>query len=87
MARATVPVLADHYGAGGPPVTVSAVNLQALTPLAQSLDTFSVVFLQWLSNDVIWRARERVVTRIAERARKRLELRPRGRRRWRSMTR
>ena len=44
----------------GVPVTVSAVNLHALTPLAQALDTFSVVYLQWLSNDVIWRARERV---------------------------
>ena len=30
-------------------------------PLAQALDTFSVVYLQWLSNDVIWRAREIVV--------------------------
>ena len=43
------------------PVTVSAINLEALVPVAQALDTFSVVFLQWLSNEVVWRARERVV--------------------------
>jgi len=42
-------------------VTVSAINLEALAPLAQALDTFSVLYLQWLSNDVVWRAREHVV--------------------------
>ena len=47
--------------AKGPPVTVSAIDLEALVPVAQALDTFSVVYLQWLSNDVIWRAREMVV--------------------------
>jgi CHAT domain-containing protein len=61
LATQTIPVLAHHYSVGAP-VTVSAVNLPALTPLAQGLDTFSVMYLQWLSNDVIWRARERVVT-------------------------
>ena len=69
----TVSILAEHYGSvpGGPQMTISAINLQALTPLAQGLDTFSVMYLQWLSNDVIWRAREAVVTRhmsILERA-------------------
>jgi hypothetical protein len=63
LARETVGELARHYGDApdeGVPVTVSAVNLLALTPLAQALDTFSVVYLQWLSNDVLWRVRERV---------------------------
>jgi hypothetical protein len=61
LARETVAILAEHYGTdAGVPVTVSAINLHALTPLAQALDTFSVVYLQWLSNDVMWRARERV---------------------------
>ena len=68
LATQTVGLLAAHYTAGGPalPVTVSAINLQALVPLAQALDTFSVVYLQWLSNDVIWRARESVVNRQME---------------------
>lgn len=63
LASETVSLLAEHYTACGlaEPVTVSALNLQALVPLAQALDTFSVVYLQWLSNDVIWRAREQVV--------------------------
>ena len=61
LACETVAILAEHYGAdAGVPVTVSAINLHALTALAQALDTFSVVYLQWLSNDVMWRARERV---------------------------
>ena len=61
LAGETVAILAEHYGTdAGVPVTVSAINLHALTPLAQALDTFSVVYLQWLSNDVMWRARERV---------------------------
>jgi CHAT domain-containing protein/cysteine peptidase C11 family protein len=62
LARETVAIVAEHYSSGGDsvPVTVSALNLHALTPLAQALDTFSVVYLQWLSNDVMWRARERV---------------------------
>ncbi|HEY5616858.1 MAG TPA: CHAT domain-containing protein [Vicinamibacterales bacterium] len=63
LARETIGIVAELYGAApgaGSPVTVSAVNLHALTPLAQALDTFSVVYLQWLSNDVMWRARERV---------------------------
>jgi hypothetical protein len=51
----------DREASGSPPVTVSAINLEALTPVAQALDTFSVVYLQWLSNDVIWRARESVL--------------------------
>ena len=46
-------------------------------PLAQALDTFSVVYLQWLSNDVIWRARETVVKQPHEDARAVVELRPR----------
>ncbi len=63
LAAETVALLADHYTSCGvaDPVTVSAINLHALVPLAQALDTFSVVYLQWLSNDVIWRARENVV--------------------------
>ena len=66
LAKETVALLADHYGATqqkAPPVTVSAINLEALVPVAQALDTFSVVYLQWLSNEVVWRARERVVAR------------------------
>jgi len=67
LASRTVEFLAQHYSAiphgTAPPVTVSAINLRALMPLAQALDTFSVVFLQWLSNDVIWRAREQVFTK------------------------
>jgi len=65
LATETVSLLSEHYQAkaGEVPVTVSAINLQALAPLAQALDTFSVVYLQWLSNDVIWRARENVVSR------------------------
>ncbi|HET9702610.1 MAG TPA: CHAT domain-containing protein [Vicinamibacterales bacterium] len=63
LATATVELVAESYGRDPDPVTVSAVNLYALVPLAQALDTFSVVYLQWLSNDVVWRARERVVTR------------------------
>ena len=69
LARETVAMVGEHYTAtagGEPPVTVSAVNLQALTPLAQALDTFSVVYLQWLSNDVMWRARERVFSRFRQ---------------------
>jgi hypothetical protein len=67
LATQTIALLAEHYGTpGDDPVTVSAINLPALTPLAQALDTFSVVFLQWLSNDVIWRARETVVSRHLE---------------------
>jgi hypothetical protein len=62
LAKETVALLAEHYlSAQGPPVTVSAINLEALVPVAQALDTFSVVYLQWLSNDVIWRARESVL--------------------------
>jgi CHAT domain-containing protein len=61
LAKATVTLVSEHYGSDPDPVTVSAVNLHALVPLAQALDTFSVVYLQWLSNDVIWRAREHVV--------------------------
>ena len=54
LATETVSLLAEHYQAkaGDVPVTVSAINLQELAPLAQALDTFSVVYLQWLSNDV-----------------------------------
>lgn len=63
MAKATVALVAEHYNKDPDPVTISAVNLYALVPLAQALDTFSVVYLQWLSNDVIWRARENVVRR------------------------
>jgi hypothetical protein len=65
LAKETVSLLAEHYGPMAktePPVTVSAIDLQSLVPVAQALDTFSVVYLQWLSNDVIWRAREMVVT-------------------------
>jgi hypothetical protein len=65
LAKATVGLLAEHYAGAeshGAPVTVSAIDLEALVPVAQALDTFSVVYLQWLSNDVIWRAREMVVT-------------------------
>lgn len=64
LAQETVALLGDHYGsteAKHSALTVSAINLEALVPLAQALDTFSVVFLQWLSNEVVWRARERVV--------------------------
>jgi hypothetical protein len=64
LAKETVALLAEHYQRvqdKGPPVTVSAINLEALAPVAQALDTFSVVYLQWLSNDVIWRARESVL--------------------------
>ena len=63
LAKETVALLAEHYTsipAKGTPVTVSAIDLEALVPVAQALDTFSVVYLQWLSNDVIWRAREMV---------------------------
>ena len=63
LAKETVALLAEHYTsnpAKGMPVTVSAIDLEALVPVAQALDTFSVVYLQWLSNDVIWRAREMV---------------------------
>jgi hypothetical protein len=69
LGRQTIERLAAHYTAVGDPlpVTVSAVNLQALGPLAQALDTFSVVYLQWLSNDVIWRARETVLRRHLDR--------------------
>jgi hypothetical protein len=63
LAKATVAIVSEHYGNDPDPVTVSALNLHALVPLAQALDTFSVVYLQWLSNDVIWRARENVVKR------------------------
>lgn len=65
LAKETVSLLAEHYAGAeshGSPVTVSAIDLEALVPVAQALDTFSVVYLQWLSNDVIWRAREMVVT-------------------------
>ncbi|MEO7136027.1 MAG: clostripain-related cysteine peptidase, partial [Vicinamibacterales bacterium] len=64
LAQQTVAELGEHYGsseARQSALTVSAINLEALVPLAQALDTFSVVFLQWLSNEVVWRARERVV--------------------------
>jgi len=64
LAQETVTLLGDHYGStekSDSALTVSAINLEALVPVAQALDTFSVVFLQWLSNDVVWRARERVV--------------------------
>jgi hypothetical protein len=65
LATQTVALLAEHYGSSGDamPATVSAINLQALSPLAQALDTFSVVYLQWLSNDVTWRARETVFSK------------------------
>lgn len=64
LAKDTVALLAEHYAStdvNTGPVTVSAIDLEALVPVAQALDTFSVVYLQWLSNDVIWRAREMVV--------------------------
>ena len=64
LAKESVALIAQHYTATqekAPPVTVSAIDLEALVPVAQALDTFSVVYLQWLSNDVIWRAREMVV--------------------------
>ncbi|MEO5741892.1 MAG: CHAT domain-containing protein [Vicinamibacterales bacterium] len=64
LAKESVLLLADHYSSTldkNSPVTVSAIDLEALVPVAQALDTFSVVYLQWLSNDVIWRAREMVV--------------------------
>ena len=69
LAKETVALLAEHYTsseANGSPVTVSAIDLEALVPVAQALDTFSVVYLQWLSNDVIWRAREMVVSSHAK---------------------
>jgi hypothetical protein len=65
LAKETVSLLAAHYTAApekAAPVTVSAIDLEALVPVAQALDTFSVVYLQWLSNDVVWRAREMVVS-------------------------
>ena len=65
LAKETVALLAQHYASiesKESPVTVSAIDLEALVPVAQALDTFSVVYLQWLSNDVIWRAREMVVS-------------------------
>jgi CHAT domain-containing protein len=64
LAKESVRLLADHYTSTQgerPPATVSAIDLEALVPVAQALDTFSVVYLQWLSNDVIWRAREMVL--------------------------
>ena len=63
LAKESVSLLSEHYTStmGKAPVTVSAIDLEALVPVAQGLDTFSVVYLQWLSNDVIWRAREMVV--------------------------
>jgi CHAT domain-containing protein len=64
LAKETVALLGEHYGSTekkDSALTVSAINLEALVPVAQALDTFSVVFLQWLSNEVVWRARERVV--------------------------
>jgi hypothetical protein len=64
LAQETVAFLGDHYGSTekkDSALTVSAINLENLVPVAQALDTFSVVFLQWLSNEVVWRARERVV--------------------------
>lgn len=65
IVRETVKALGEHYTAVEPDahITVSAVNLTALAPLAQAFDTFSVVLLQWLGNDVIWRAREQTVQR------------------------
>jgi hypothetical protein len=69
LAKETVTLLAEHYTSTETtqsPVTVSAIDLEALVPVAQALDTFSVVYLQWLSNDVIWRAREMVVTSHAK---------------------
>jgi CHAT domain-containing protein len=69
LARESVTLLAEHYTRAldkGAPVTVSAIDLEALVPVAQALDTFSVVYLQWLSNDVIWRAREMVVSSHAK---------------------
>ncbi len=70
LAKETVAVLAEHYSTtphgDAPPVTVSAINLRELTPLAQALDTFSIVFLQWLSNDVMWHARDQTFRRQLE---------------------
>jgi hypothetical protein len=47
LARETIAVLADHYAktphGSAPPVTCSAINLRELAPLAQALDTFSIV--------------------------------------------
>ena len=58
-------MLAEHYGAtqneGLRPSRSRRSTWRRSCPLAQALDTFSVVYLQWLSNEVIWRARERVV--------------------------
>jgi CHAT domain-containing protein len=69
LAKESVTLLAEHYTSTmnkASPVTVSAVDLEALVPVAQALDTFSVVYLQWLSNDVVWRAREMVVKNHAK---------------------
>ena len=70
LCRETVAVLADHYSktphGNAPPVTVSAINLRELAPLAQALDTFSIVYLQWLSNDVMWHARDQTFKRQLE---------------------
>ena len=70
LARETIAVLADHYTktphGDAPPVTASAINLRELAPLAQALDTFSIVYLQWLSNDVMWYARDQTFKRQLE---------------------
>jgi hypothetical protein len=53
LAQETVAFLGDHYGSTekkDSALTVSAINLENLVPVAQALDTFSVVFLQWLSS-------------------------------------
>ena len=79
------PVLAEHYTTtphgDAPPVTASAINLRELAPLAQALDTFSIVYLQWLSNDVMWYARDQTFKQQLEVAEARMGVRPR--RRWR----
>ena len=46
-------------GAGTTDV-VSALNLRALDPTIQALDTFSAVHTQWLSNATVWDARKNV---------------------------
>ncbi len=70
LARETIAGLAEHYTrtphGDAPPVTASAINLRELAPLAQALDTFSIVYLQWLSNDVMWYARDQTFKKQLE---------------------
>lgn len=66
LATASVASLARTSGRpGGARSVISAVNLRALGSLAETFDTFSAVYLQWLGNEVLWDARTRVVGRLA----------------------